>query len=402
MFDRTRFHLGAAVGLLLVACGGGTADSTVWSQNADPTTTSVVPTEDPSASPTPGVAAFPSYLQNLWRTDFDKRSVSPLDVQQGQSKDGIPAIDNPKFLPVPEVTFLKDREPVVAFEANGEARAYPLQILIWHEIVNDVVGGDPVLITFCPLCNTAIAFDRRVNGAVLEFGVSGFLRNSDLIMFDRDTETWWQQVTGEGIVGQFTGTRLELLPSTIVSWQDFRETFPQGKVLSLTTGYARPYGENPYIGYDDIDSTPFLFSGKADGRLQTMERVVTVEANGETAAYPFSRLERAFVVHDSVGGQAMVIFFKPGTASALDKSSIANSRDIGSAAVFVPSAGGQSLTFRAKDKAFVDDKTGSTWDIFGKATAGPLKGEALHPVVSGNHFWFAWAAFKPETRIWQP
>lgn len=402
MLERTRLHVGATVGFLLLACGGGTADSTVWPQNQDPTTTSVAPTADPAASATPAITAFPTYLQRDWRTDFDKRSVSPSDVQQGQTKDGIPAISDPKFLAVSEASFLKDREPVVAFEFNGDARAYPLQILIWHEIVNDFVGGEPVLITFCPLCNTAIAFERRVEGSVLEFGVSGFLRNSDLIMFDRDTETWWQQATGEGIVGHFTGTRLELLPSVIVSWQDFRETFPEGKVLSPNTGFARPYGENPYIGYDDIDSTPFLFSGKSDSRLQAMERVVTIEFEDETAAYPFSRLESTFVVHDSVGGQAVVIFFKPGTASALDKSSIANSKDIGSAAVFVPSVAGRSLTFRVKDKVFVDDETGSTWDIFGKAIAGPLQGEALPPVVSGNHFWFAWAAFQPETRIWQP
>jgi len=303
---------------------------------------------------------------------------------------------------VSDVTFLNDREPVIAFEEGGEARAYPLQILIWHEIVNDVVGGRPVLITFCPLCNTAIAFDRVVSGKVLDFGVSGLLRNSDLVMFDRETESWWQQVTGEAIVGEMTGTRLELLPSSIVSWADFKAAFPAGQVLSRDTGHSRDYGRNPYAGYDDINSPPFLFDGKTDPRLAPMERVVTVELGGELVAYPFSRLEKQPVVADSVGGTDIVIFFKKGTASALDLSAIADSRDIGSATVFKAVLNGRELTFHAQGTAFVDNETGSRWDIFGRATSGFLKGQALEPVVSGNHFWFAWAAFKPETRIWTP
>jgi hypothetical protein len=258
-----------------------------------------------------------------------------------------------------------------------------------------------VLITFCPLCNTAIAFDRTVDGRTLDFGVSGFLRNSDLVMFDRLSESWWQQVTGEAIVGELTGTQLELLPSTIVSWADFKAAFPNGSVLSRDTGHSRSYGTNPYAGYDDVNSSPFLFDGKADARLAAMERVVTVEIGGEVAAYPFSRLETQPVVHDVVGGQAIAVFFKPGTVSALDRSSIADSRDVGSAAVFSPDVDGRMLSFRADGQGFKDAETGSTWDIFGRATAGPLRGRALTPVVSGNHFWFAWAAFKPETRIWQ-
>ena len=286
---------------------------------------------------------------------------------------------------------------MIAFELGGEARAYPLQILTWHEIVNDVVADRPVLITFCPLCNTAIAFDRTVGGETLEFGVSGFLRKSDLVMFDRKTESWWQQVTGEAIVGELTGTRLEFLPSSIVSWADFKASFPEGRVLSRETGFRREYGRNPYVGYDDIDSSPFLFSDETDSRLAPKERVVTVELGGEVRAYPFRHLEANPVVSDSVGGTDIVIFFKPGTASALDGGTIADSRDVGATAVFESTIDGQALTFRADD-GFVDNETGSRWDIFGRATAGALSGKTLAPVISGNHFWFAWAAFKPETR----
>ena len=221
-------------------------------------------------------------------------------------------------------------------------------------------------------------------------------------MFDRQTESWWQQVTGEAIVGDFTGTRLELLASSIVAWSDFKAAFPDGKVLSRETGHRRDYGKNPYVGYDDVGASPFLFDGKTDGRLAAMERVVAVELAGQVVAYPFSRLEKQPVAADSLGGVPIVVLFKRGTASALDRSTINDSRDIGSAAVFKPVIDGRALTFRAEGSAFVDNETGSRWDILGRANAGPLRGKALEPVVSGNHFWFAWAAFKPETRVWSP
>ena len=357
---------------------------------------------EPLTSDPDSTGGFPSFLRNSWKTDFTKASVSPEELTQGASKGGIPAIDLPVFVSVDVVDFLNDREPVVAFEEGGEARAYPLQILTWHEIVNDVVAGRPVLITFCPLCNTAIAFDRTLAGETLEFGVSGFLRNSDLVMFDRGTESWWQQITGEAIVGELTGSRLEFLPSSIVSWADFAAAFPDGRVLSRDTGFQREYGRNPYVGYDDIDSSPFLFDGETDSRLAAMERLTTVELGGEVAAYPFSRLEASLVASDSVGGTDIVVFYKRGTVSALDRSTIADSKDIGTAAVFEPVIDGERLTFRADGDAFLDNETGSRWDIFGRATAGPLAGRMLTPVVSGSHFWFAWAAFKPETRIWSP
>ena len=384
---KIRFGLLLAGLALVVACG-----SSQLAPLSDET-----PSPDGSTTP-----AFPSFLRRDWQTNFDKASVSPNELTQGQTKDGIPSIDRPKFLTTAEADFLADQEPVIAFERDGDARAYPIQILIWHEIVNDVVGGHPVIVTFCPLCNSAITFDRVVDGHTLDFGVSGFLRNSDLVMFDRTTESWWQQVTGEAIVGDFTGTQLELLPSTIVSWADFKAAFPDGRVLSRQTGFSRPYGLNPYQGYDNINSSPFLFDGDADGRLAAVERVVAVELEGETVAYPFSRLETQSVVADRVGSTEIVVFFKAGTTSALDRSSIAGSRDVGSAAVFLPTIDGQKLSFRADGDAFVDNETGSRWDILGRAVAGPLKGSSLEPVVSGSHFWFAWAAFKPETRVWQP
>lgn len=338
-----------------------------------------------------------------WTTDFTKHSV-PLDeiMSGGPPKDGIPAIDTTRFDAVADADkWLKPREPVILFEHAGEGRAYPLQILIWHEIANDIVAGLPVVVTFCPLCNTSIVFDRRLGSRVLDFGTTGKLRFSDLVMYDRQTESWWQQATGEAIVGEMTGKRLVFLPSQIISWEMFKLTYPGGKVLNRETGHGRSYGRNPYVGYDDINSSPFLYRGPKDGRLPPMARVVTISLNGEDVAYPFGVMEKARVVSDTVGGRPIVVMFTKGVTSALDGGSISDSRDVGSAGVFERTLEGKVLTFKTSGVRFIDAQTGSTWNILGVATAGPLAGKRLTPVVSGNHFWFSWAAFKPKTRIYQ-
>lgn len=338
------------------------------------------------------------------RTDFSRRTVDLAEVESGgPPKDGIPAIDRPRFETVREADrWLTRQEPVALVVRSDDARAYPLQILIWHEIVNDLVGGQPVTMTFCPLCNTTIAFDRRLAGRVLDFGTTGKLRFSDLVMYDRQTETWWQQATGEAIVGDLTGRRLTFLPSQIVSWETYRQAYPRGRVLSRNTGYVRAYGSNPYTGYDNVNSTPFLYRGPTDNRLPAMERVVAVSLNGEDVAYPFSVLQKARVVHDVVGRVPIVVFYVEGTRSALDASDIARGRDVGATGTFSPLLEGRRLTFRPADAGFRDRETGTSWNVLGRATAGPLRGRQLKPVISGNHFWFAWSVFKPETRIYRP
>ena len=339
-----------------------------------------------------------------WRTDFSKHTVPLSEIQSGgPPRDGIPPIDRPSFVePSAASAWLADNEPVVVYEENGDARAYPLQILIWHEIVNDTVGGRPVTVTFCPLCNTAIAFDRRLDGVTYDVGTTGNLRRSDLVMWDRQTESWWQQISGEAIVGELAGARLTPVPAAIQSFVAFRAAFPTGRVLSRETGFRRDYGRNPYVGYDDVASSPFLYSGPADGRLPPMARVVTVALNGEAAAYPFSHLEQRGVVQDTVGGTPIVILFQKGTASALDAGRIAGSRDIGAAGVFEPIVEAQALTFRSEGGRLLDGQTGSEWAALGRAAAGPLAGRRLRPIVHANHFWFAMAAFYPDVRIWQP
>lgn len=312
-----------------------------------------------------------------------------------------------------DADWLGGREPVIALVTGNQARAYPLQIVTWHEIVNDDIAGQPVAVTFCPLCNSAIAFSRRVSApvdarsllaadeAVLDFGTSGRLYRSNLVMYDRQTKSLWVQFTGRSVVGAFRGTQLEALPVQIVSWDEMRRAHPDVRVLSRDTGHPRDYGRNPYPGYDDVDSSPFAFDGPSDGRLKAMSRVVTVRRGAVAVAYPLDELARARVVRDRVGDLDVVVFFRRGTASALDRPRIEESRDVGAAGVFEPMHEGRALSFDASGEQFRDTETASTWNLLGQAVDGPLKGALLRPVGHTDTFWFVWAAFQPDTRIWK-
>ena len=338
-----------------------------------------------------------------WNTDWTRHSI-PYDELHwgGPPRDGIPSIDTPRFVSNTQAAaWLEDNEPVIVMALEGDARAYPLQIMMWHEIVNDVIGTVPVVVTFCPLCNSAIAFDRRVDGTTVEFGTSGLVRNSDLVMYDRTSESLWQQFTGEGIVGEATGTLLTFLPSSLVSFRDFRTAYPDGRVLSRETRSMRAYGQNPYTNYDTIGNTPFLFNGKTDPRLQAMERVVSVSMDGVDIAYPLTVLVAQGVVNDVRVGRRLAVFHRSGTSSALGASRIAEGRDVGATGVFNATVNGQALTFRRDGDGIVDRETGTQWNIFGQGVGGVLQGTQLTPIVHGDHFWFAWAAFKPETVVYQ-
>jgi hypothetical protein len=299
-----------------------------------------------------------------WKTDFAKHAV-PLDEFQsgGPGKDGIPAIDEPKLDSIAEADeWLAEREPVIELELGGAVRAYPLQVLVWHEIVNDTVEGTPVAVTFCPLCNTALVFDRRLDGRTLDFGTTGNLRNSDLVMYDRQTETWWQQFGGEGVVGELAGKVLRQVPARIVAWEDFAVRHPDGEVLSRDTGFARPYGQNPYTGYDDFDSGPlFGAANEGDKRLPPKERVVYIERGEDSVAVPLSWLAQEKRVVVEVGGEKLEVVFAGTASSALDSADIAEGRQVGSAEV-------RSLATQ-------------------------------EPVPFDQPFWFAVAAFRPDVRV---
>lgn len=336
-----------------------------------------------------------------WKTNTEKRSLELSELMSGgPGKDGIPSIDKPKFVSTNEAgKWLKPNEPVISVKIGDEARAYPLQILIWHEIVNDEIKGQPVTVTFCPLCYTAIAFDRRLDGKVYSFGVSGMLRHSDMVMYDRETESWWQQISGESIVGDLTGKTLRQFPSQIVSFAQFAKAFSNGSVLSRETGYDREYGNNPYRGYDDITKTPRLFRGKPDERLKPMEKVIAIELDSNLKAYPHTITKKKRILYDRIGKTDIVIFHADGAASALDEAKISESENIGSTGVFVPEIDGQKLTFAYDRGEFVDEETKSRWNVFGHAVAGKLTGKQLKQINHGDYFAFAWLAFRPNTEI---
>lgn len=349
--------------------------------------------------------APPAGAAREFTTDFSRHSV-PYDeiLSGGPPKDGIPSIDDPKFETISYADlWLGDREPVILVRVGDDARAYPIQVLMWHEIVNDEVGGLPLTITFCPLCNTAIAFERQVGDRVLDFGTTGRLRYSNLIMYDRQTETWWQQADGLAIAGDLTGTQLAFYPAAIVAWSEFTQAYPEGKVLSRETGFVRDYGRNPYEGYDDVNSSPFLYQGPpTPGRLLPMARVLTVDFSGEAVAYPYDTLAELSVVNDTVGEREIVVLWQAGATSPLDEGTVAGGKRVGTAAAYSRDLDGQTLTFTFDGRSIRDEQTGSTWDALGRALSGPLEGETLDPVVAINHFWFSWAAFRPDTRIFEP
>lgn len=273
-------------------------------------------------------AASPEFWVHEWpNTDFEKTSVeSWVEVLSGgPAKDGIPALSDPSFHSASQETTLADREPVITVEIEGaEPRAYPLRYLTWHEIVNDTVGGIPVAVTFCPLCNSGITFDRRITAGTLTFGVSGKLRNSDMIMFDRETESWWQQAIGEAIVGALTGTELQTLPSWMESWAAFKERNPEGLVMDQPD-FDRDYGTNPYVQYDSLHR-PFLYSGEMPPHdIPALVRVVRV---GERA-WPLTRLASEGTITES----GVTLSWAAGQASALDAARIAEGKDVGNVRV---------------------------------------------------------------------
>ncbi len=433
--------LAILTGLLAVACAGGEPGSTTAAEPgaADPTTAAPSPTtEDPTPAPEPselfsptetdepfdlaGGAISPDDPDLLpgdargeldprvaqavapWPTDFSRRTASLDELLLGipaiDPRDRIPPIDTPRFEPITEATWIGEREPGALVQVDSEVRFYPLSILTRHEIVNDRFGNRPVAVTFCPLCNTALAFDRRVDGEVLRFGVSGLLRNSDLVMWDDATASLWQQITGEAIVGDLAGTRLEAIATSIVSYRDAVENFPDAWSLSQETGFGIRYGVNGYSFYSS-SSRPGLFAGELDERFPPLSRVVGVTAGEAEKAYPFETISEERAVNDEVGGVPVAVLWGSDTADALDATVIAEAAAIGTGIAFDRRVGDRTLTFTsAGDDLFTDAETGSTWTLLGRAVDGPLAGEQLETVQHRNEFWFAWAAFFPDAPVY--
>jgi hypothetical protein len=325
--------------------------------------------------------------------------IGPTELIDAASFDGIPSIDEPVAISKQRAdAALAETEQVMLVEHAGQARAYPVRSLIRHEIVNDVVGGLPVAVTWCPLCNTGIIFDRRVNGRAEVFGVSGALYRSALVMFDRRTTSLWPQPLGKAVLGPLLGAELEVVASSLLPWKEVRDAHPDVAVVLDSEGELDQTA-NPYEGYD-TSGRPFLFQGKVDDRLPAFTRVAGVSFGGTSKAWSYDVLRRRPAIEATVGGQPLVLLWAPGAASPLETDDVREGRDVGSTGVYDPRVDGRSLTFSAAGGGeFRDRQTGSRWTVAGLAIEGPLKGTRLTALPHQDAFWFAWAAFQPETEL---
>ena len=353
----------------------------------------------------------PRNIEYNWKTDTTKHIVELSEFTTALPRGAFPKIDFPVFISKEKgLEEFYNLEPVISVEIDGDAKAYPLNMLSIHEISNDTLNGIPILATYCPLCNSGIIFDRRLNfegkELLLEFEVSGMLRNSDMVMFDRQTESWWQQLMGQAMVGNLAGAELDMLPSLIISVEEFFERYPDGEILSKENGDEESkayYGRNYYAKYDSIGNSPwgkYFNMDLLDDRLPAMERIVEIESDKKHKIYPFSVIAEKGVVNDRFGSKNIVLFFQSGTISILDEKEIDKSKDIGSVTVFNSEMDGQVLSFVKKGEKFFDEETDSQWDHTGRCVAGPLKGKHLEIANHSQHFAFAWLAFNPESVIY--
>ena len=409
----TRLIAPVALMLLLMACGSAVDEPTdeppTSTTSAPPATTTVDPTTTTTAPrPTDGLPEGelpdgPSALSDPNDPAFPPPLVATSDIiSGGPPPDGIPPIDEPAFRTIEEAEDSLDEDaPVVALEIDGEARAYPIEIMIWHEIVNDTIAGVPVAVTYCPLCNSAISYERVINGVETTFGTSGRLFASALVMYDRATQSLWTHFDGKAIVGVLTGERLKPIASPLLSWSDFKAAYPDGMVLSRDTGFTRSYGQNPYFGYDNPDTTPFLFRGDVDDRARAKQRVAGVSIDEASVAFSIEAIsgESATATNAAVGDHPVVLFWVPGQSSALEGANTDDGRDVGSVGVFDPTVDGDLLTFEAEGEGFFDVQTGSRWDITGRSTAGDLAGAQLEKIPHLDTFWFAWSTYQPGTTL---
>jgi hypothetical protein len=378
------------------------------SASSEPATQSIPPTSSTLVTTADFVIPDEVALVSAsWPTEWAIRTIDLAELKVGirapDSRDRIRPLDQPTYESIDSADeWLVDREIGVSLELGETARFYPLRILTSHEIVNDELDGIPFAVTYCPLCNTAVAFDRRVDGEVLRFGVSGLLRNSDLVMWDDKTVSLWQQITGEGIVGTLAGTRLEVLPTATVRWADFKENHPDGQALSENTGFGFNYGSNAYAGYSSRPA-PFapFFDGPLDDRFPALDRVVGVRVDDSAKAYPFAVIEDDRAVNDELAGVPIAVWWAPtDAADNFDGEFVGQGESIGTGIAFLRTIDGQVLTFEASgDSAFIDNETGSRWTLFGEAVQGPLAGTQLELAPHQNEFWFAWIAFNSDSPV---
>ena len=386
----------AGTTLALSGCGSALDPEPIGGESSEASSTNV-----PVPLDSLGEKEVASALDDRFDESFPPPLIDPEDLMSGgPPPDGIPPIDDPTFETAEDVDWLDASEPVLSLTVGSETRAYPLRVMTWHEIVNDTVGGVPVTVTYCPLCNSGVAFERELSGRLLTFGTSGLLYADNLVMYDRLTESLWPQLTGQASIGALTGTQLVSIPMGTVAWGDFRTDNPQARVLSQDTGFDRSYGTNPYVGYDDPDGDVyFALPGDPDDRLPVKARVIGLSAGERHVAVVRQQLLDQPPLEVRVGDRAVVLWLEPGQSSALDERQISEGSDIGTVGVFSPRLDGRRLHFVSVGDEVRDRETGSTWNVLGRATSGPLEGGRLQTYQHLDTFWFAWAQFHSDTDL---
>ena len=371
---------GVGAALLLAACGGGEGE-------AGPATTI------PGGVPPVDLARHSVPLADVVFDTFDGsflRLTESTEAERRRLRDVIAPIYEPVYGNADDLAWLEDGDLVLGYDSGSGAYAYPLKVLNLRGLVNDEIDGEPVLVSYCPLCGSAVVYSREVAGRTLLFGNTSALYESDLVMFDHQTGSYWYQVRGEAIVGELTGTRLRALPSTTLPWVEWKRLHPDTRLL-VADGAERlgeRYAADPFVGYGRrVDEGEFAFpvpEERLDGRLRASEVVVAVEVGSSTKAYPPGLIAEA-VVNDEVGGESVVLFFPAGG---------------GSATAFLAGVDGRTLRFEGRDHTFRDRETGSTWDAAGRAVAGPLTGTALEPLPTRRAFWFSLALATPGVELY--
>jgi len=318
-------------------------------------------------------------------TNNEKHLVDLNKIKSGgPPPDGIPSIDQPKFIQSENAEFVSDNDIVIGVNINGEIKAYPLSIMTWHEIVNDYFGELPVAVTYCPLCFTHQVFERTIDGKVVEFGTSGKLYNSNLVMYDRMTNSFWSQSLGYAIKGEKTGEMLKTIPFDVMKWKDWKKQYPDTLVLSTETGHGRPYSSDPYSDYFKDPRVLFPVSNE-DDRLEKKVIIVGVQDRGVFKAYPQAIIEQQSVINDRVGSKnILLVSTVPHMARIFDRT-----------------VDGQILDFEFVGDKIIDTNTQSVWNIEGEAISGDLEGFKLKRKSYHPGFWFEWVAFHPQTGLYQ-